>query len=138
MKNTLPEQLKAVRLLQTVQECETFEDALAEIDTADLSLLPALYECFDDQTAQPELMWQLLHLIEDFEEEASLLALLEQTPYMQEHAPNWLTILWARVLNSAEARARLQHEILPLHAFSAVQAYLLSSPTLQAQAHPLF
>jgi hypothetical protein len=120
------------------QAWEDFADAVAEVDTADVTLLPALYACFTDEAAALPVMWQLLHLVEDFEEEASLLALMEQTPSLQEHAPHWLATLWSRTLNSDEARTRLQHEILPLHDFPDVQAYLLSEPTLQAQARQLF
>src|SRR5690348_9410363 len=97
---TIPERLNATRLLQTAEECEQFEDALAEIDPAsDLALLPMLYEVFDDQTAVPELMWQLLHLIESFEKEAHLCTLIEKTPFLRKHAPDWLETFWARILN---------------------------------------
>ena len=143
MITTIPERLKVARLLQTVEDCEAFEDALAELAEGDLdpALLPALLECFDDraQTTQPELMWQLLHLVESFEMEAYLLALIKKTSYLQEYAPDWLLTLWARTLNGDEARTRLQHEIFPLlPGASDVRAYLLAEPALEAQARSLF
>src|SRR5437868_4135914 len=107
--STIVAQLKATRLLRTAEECEQFEDALAEIDPAsDLALLPELYEVFSDEAAVPALMWQLLHLIESFEQEARLRTLIEKTPFLREHAPDWLETFWARTLNSDAARIRLQ------------------------------
>lgn len=132
---SIPERLK--QALAT-QAWEDFADTLAEIDTADVALLPDLYECFTDEAAALPVLWQLLHRIEDFEEEAGLLALLQSTPSLQEHAPTWLEILWARTLNSAEAFTRLKHEMLPLHDFPAVRSYLQTSPALQEQARRLF
>src|SRR5262249_20801771 len=138
--STIVARLKAARRLQSDEDCEQFEDALAEIDPAtDLALLPALYECFDDQTEELDLMWQLVHLVEDFEVEASLRGLIEKTPFLREQAPNWLVILWAGVLNSDEVRTRLQYEILPLlEDTTALRDYLLSEPSWQAKARQLF
>ena len=136
---SIPERLKAARRLQSEEDYEQFEDALAEINpAADLALLPALYEVFDDETKLLDLMWQLLHLVEDFEEEAGLLALIEKTPYLQEHAPKWLNILWARTLNSDEALTRLKYEIFPLIDTTSIADYLRSEPSLQPKAARLF
>jgi hypothetical protein len=96
------------RKLATPEQIDLFEEALEEIDTQDVSLLPKLYLTFDDGTEQPEVMWGLVHLVEVFAVEPGIRTLVDATPQILQQAPEWAKILYSRVLNEDQAALVLQ------------------------------
>jgi hypothetical protein len=68
----------------------------------DPALLPELLRVFTDRTDNHEVMWGLLHLVEDFPAEDFYAAMLDVLPL--DDAREWIEILHFRTLNSDTAR----------------------------------
>jgi hypothetical protein len=109
-------QLKANRYLRTEAEAEAFDAALASLASLPQSRvadsLPELLLVFDDSAEHFEVMWGLLHYVEDFDTETQLHALGEAAPTMLDYASGWVRRLVKRILNSESARMTLR-ETLP-------------------------
>jgi hypothetical protein len=105
------ETLAAARMLRTHEEVRAFDGALAElVKQRDPSDLPALLRVFVDATEDPDnVMWGLVHHVEDFEPVAYAEAFVACLPDTVPSAREWMTILAIRQLNVAEARAWLIH-----------------------------
>lgn len=57
--------------MRSVEEGEAFERAAEQLARRmDAHGLAGMHLTFDDRTEQPERMWGLLHLVEDFDDEA--------------------------------------------------------------------
>jgi Immunity protein 30 len=100
--------LRDTRLMRTAEEGEAFERAVEELarrmDPRDLTgMLLAL----DDRTEQPERMWGLLHLAEDFDDEVFAGAYLTSLRGAMPEGREWMETLLIRQLNSESARATL-------------------------------
>jgi hypothetical protein len=125
----------------TEEKWEDFEDLLDEIKTKDNTLLPEVLEsfaCVDNDVALIDCQWELIHHIEAFETNAYLHALVEKTPFLWEHAPQSLHLLWIRILNSPKHHACLKQAIFPVHDIQHVRAYLLVEPDLAERVGDLF
>jgi hypothetical protein len=96
------------RKLATQEQIGLFEEALEEIDTQDVSLLPKLYQAFDDGTEEHEVMWGLLHVVEAFALEPGVRTLIEATPGLLQQAPEWAKTLYSRMFNEDQAALLLQ------------------------------
>jgi primosomal protein N' len=122
--------LQMNRLLRSPAEVEAFDDALAAI--ADLPeaeigpYLPRLFLVFDDACVQPEVMWGLLHLIEDYDLEPMMRAYVSVIPTMLRQAPDWTLRITNRVLNSEHDRRALKAllSVLPSAERQALHAVL--------------
>ena len=100
--------LGEARLMRTDAEVAQFIAALDELagrrQQADL---PGLHQAFDDQTKHPEVMWSLVHLIEEFDDQAGVNALMAALPKMIPTARDWMKLLVIRTLNSDAGRPLL-------------------------------
>lgn len=101
----LTQQLIDSRLMRTVEEFETFERVLIEIRyLEDINHMPYLCKAFDDETECPEVMFNIIHVIEDYSEIFSIKEYLEMlissTPMMFLHAKTWLVEINIRLLNN--------------------------------------
>lgn len=91
------------RLLQTPEEIGAFEQALKDlISVADVSSIRDLCKGFDDDTEAHEVMFGLVHCVEqlyteDVEEGLKLIALA--VPEVLDRAREWMEILHYRLLN---------------------------------------
>ena len=97
--------LKKNRLLRNTLEVNDFESAIENIVSLnDVNLIKDLCVGFDDQTEDDEVMFGLIHAIEDFEGEKGLLEMAKAIPSMLPHAKGWATVLNYRVLNHEPSR----------------------------------
>ena len=97
--------LKFNRHMRSDQEFRAFEDALAFLAAhPDPNDLPDLHLALDDDCDQHEVMFGLVHFIEDFDLDAQIRAFLSVMPEMTVQAPSWTRTLTVRILNNEEAR----------------------------------
>lgn len=94
--------LLATKKLSTNEECIEFEAALRELQN-NLSVedIDSLSEVFWDDTEDYEVMFGLIHMIEDMRGEAYLNKIAVCTPKMKE-AHEWAMTLNKRIINSPE------------------------------------
>lgn len=103
--NTEIQKLKQNRLLRSKSEFEGFEEALANLsEVTDNKIIKRLCEVFDDNTEDEEVMFQLIHLIEDFQGEDALIETAKAIPLMILQAKRWSKIIQYRILNDNPSR----------------------------------
>lgn len=99
--------LKENRFLRNALEVNNFENAIESIVSLnDVNLIKDLCAGFDDQTEDDEVMFGLIHAIEDFDGEKGLLETAKAIPGMLPHAKEWATVLNYRVLNHEPSRRK--------------------------------
>jgi hypothetical protein len=99
------QKLQQNRLLKNVDEVHDFEEAIENIlFLKDVRLVKDLCSGFDDQTNDDEVMFGLVHAIEDFEGEEGLLEMAKAIPDMLPHAKEWVTTIHYRILNHEPSR----------------------------------
>ncbi len=104
--------LQNSRLLKNKIEVNNFESAIENIVSLNSSkFIKDLCTGFDDKTEDSEVMFGLIHAIEDFEGEEGLLEMAKAIPSMLPHAKEWATILNYRILNHEPSR-RLYIQVL--------------------------
>ena len=92
-------------MLRNANEVHDFEEAIENIiSLQDVILVKDLCSGFDDQTNEHEVMFGLIHAIEEFEGEEGLCEMAKAVPDMLPHAKGWATILHYRILNHAPSR----------------------------------
>ena len=105
------ERLRAIHRLQTGAEMDEYDQLISDLandEPLDPSLLPDLFLSLYDDTDNEELMWGLLHLVEDFPPQAYASALVEVLPRMVAQAKEWALLLLQRMLNGASYRPLLR------------------------------
>lgn len=96
--------LKENRLMQTQEQVNKFENALAEIaDNPDEQNLSAYHLLLDDKCQQPEVMFSLIHWLEAFDIEKQIAAFIEVVPQLMINAPEWTRVIHNRILNDESA-----------------------------------
>lgn len=101
--------LKENRLMQTEQEINNFESALAEIaNNFNEEDLPEYHLILDDKCQHPEVMFGLVHFLESVELEKQLEAFIKVIPQLIIDAPEWTRVLHERILNDKFARDTYQ------------------------------
>ncbi|MBU3134568.1 hypothetical protein KPL40_19355 [Clostridium gasigenes] len=99
------EKLKNNRLLRNREEFINFEEAVEVLaDVRDCKIIVELCKCLDDNTEDEEVMFGLVHLIEDFDEKEGLLEFAKAVPEMLPQAKRWVKILHYRILNDVPSR----------------------------------
>ncbi|MGG3928315.1 Imm30 family immunity protein [Metabacillus fastidiosus] len=94
------------RLLTNELEYEEFDNILEKLaDCTDEKIIQELCMVFDDETEEEEIMFGLVHLIEDFDMEKYLTEMPRALPKMIENAKEWAMILNRRILNDDLYRA---------------------------------
>ncbi len=129
--------LVRTRLLQTLPDIDQFEAALGESNPGDPLVLPTLYAAFDDATRQPEVMWGLVHVVEEAPLEAGMAALIAAIPLMQERAPEWCALLHTRLLNDQDARACYRRLLRGLPSTTSAPAQRFLQHLLENAPSPL-
>lgn len=102
MYMSLPEalsQLKQYAKMHTEEEAKLFDKILCALPPKiDIQIKEQLIELFDDETEFPEVMYNLVHILEhDWDEEYIKLILGKVVDY--EHAPGWFSSLVYHILN---------------------------------------
>ena len=98
------EHLRSFRFLRNRQEVDTFGSTLADISrlgNVTQAETENLYRPFAGSSAQQDVLWGLLHLIEDFDHDIWLPALVAVLPEMMAQSPDWADTVTARILNGA-------------------------------------
>jgi hypothetical protein len=100
------------RLLGAPSDVERFEDAISNLpqDLSDLELA-RLHEAFDDRAAQEEVMWGLLHYMEQYSDEKRLTAFLTSLPKLLVNGNVWVDTVLHRNINPNSARMVLKSMI---------------------------
>jgi len=97
--------LKQNRLLRDKNEFDNFEEAIENLAiVTDNWIIKELCEVFDDSTEDEEVMFGLIHLVEDFQGEEGLLETVKAIPNMIPNAKRWAKILNYRILNDDSSR----------------------------------
>jgi hypothetical protein len=106
----------ASRRIRTKAEVAVFEQALAGLARQAAAepdqhgvVLPGLLLLFDDDCVHFEVMWGLVHMVEDgrlFELDDYLVALIKVLPQLLSQAQEWALLLHYRILNGDQARDR--------------------------------
>ncbi|OCL26007.1 hypothetical protein U472_08245 [Orenia metallireducens] len=102
----ITEKLKRNKLLRNKKEINGFEEALMELNEINnVKIIGDLCKGFDDNTKEYEIMYNVLHAVEDYEGEGAYIELLKITPYMIENdAKEWSKRLHRRILNHSQER----------------------------------
>ncbi|NLW48002.1 MAG: hypothetical protein GXY86_11795 [Firmicutes bacterium] len=97
--------LQQNRLLKNEDEVINFEETIGNLlSLKDAKLIKDLCSGFDDSTNNHEVMFGLIHAIEEFEGEEGLLEMAKAIPDMLPHATDWAIILHYRILNDEPSR----------------------------------
>jgi hypothetical protein len=121
------ERLRSARFLRKPEEVHTFESALSEIERQGgvmQSEAEDLYRVFEDSSAQQDVLWGLLHLIEHLDQDIWLPAFIAVLPEMMTKSSEWADTITARILNT--------ERILP-----ALEALLRSAPRSREAILPI-
>lgn len=95
-------QLYGARMLSTESDFELFDDALAQLDGAiTVDDVYDICKVFHDGTNDDEVMFGMVHLIEQLSGNDYLKCIARFTPNMNE-APEWAMLLNIRILNSQQ------------------------------------
>ncbi len=89
-----------------------FEDVLAEIhELHDADSIPLLIDFFDDDCEYDELMFSIIHTIEDFNDEVYVKKVFKKLEDFYRDAPRWASIVHMRILNSSPTLAAYINEL---------------------------
>lgn len=96
------------RLLENETEIQIFEECLSKIlYYGDVSVIPRLCLAFDDETEQYEIMFGLIHSIENLYKnnmEKGLTLIAKSIPKIMNRGKEWAEILHYRILNHSRVR----------------------------------
>lgn len=96
--------LQENRLMKTSQEIKLFEETLEKLAKyPDDKHLKDLHLILDDNCEHPEIMFSLVHFLEDFEPQQQIQAFIEVIPQLMITAPEWTKIIHNRILNDVSA-----------------------------------
>lgn len=99
--NSYIQKLQENKLLRNQAECEEFDRALESLaNYQGQEIIEDLFLIFDDSTKEEELMFGLIHFLEDYEMKTYLNGLAKVLPKMLPNGKEWATILNKRILNS--------------------------------------
>jgi len=106
--------LQENRLMKTPQEIKLFEETLEKIAKYPKDdNLKELHLILDDNCEHPEIMFSLVHFLEDFDLQKQIPAFIEVIPQLMIAAPEWTKIIHYRIMND-ESACKLYHNTLEL------------------------
>jgi Immunity protein 30 len=104
--------LQENRLMKTPQEINLFEETLEKIakhphddNLKDLHLI------LDDNCEHPEVMFSLVHFLEDFDIHKQIQTFIEVIPQLMIAAPEWTKIIHYRIINDESACKLYQNSL---------------------------
>jgi hypothetical protein len=103
--------LRAIHRLETGNEMDEYDELIGQLareEPLDPLQLPDLLLTFFDDTEQREVMWGLVHHVEDYPAALYVSRLVETLPEMIPQAHEWALLLLRRVLNAESDRLLLQ------------------------------
>jgi hypothetical protein len=106
--------LQENRLMKTPQEIDLFETTLEKIvKYPNNDNLKNLYLILDDNCEHPDVMFSLVHFLEDFDLQKQIQAFIEVIPKLMITAPEWTKIIHYRIVND-ESACKLYRNCLEL------------------------
>ncbi|NER07787.1 MAG: hypothetical protein F6K17_37100, partial [Okeania sp. SIO3C4] len=104
--------LQENRLMKTPQEINIFEETLEKIAKhPNNDNLKDLHLILDDNCEHPEIMFSLVHFLEDFDLQKQIQAFIEVIPQLMNTAPEWAKIIHYRIINDESACKLYQHSL---------------------------
>nr|WP_293095756.1 Imm30 family immunity protein [Okeania sp. SIO2F4] len=104
--------LQENRLMKTPQEIKIFEETLEKIaEHPNDDNLKDLHLILDDNCEHPEIMFSLVHFLEDFELQKQIQAFIELIPQLMNAAPEWTKIIHYRIINDESACKLYQNSL---------------------------
>lgn len=96
--------LQENRLMKTPQEINLFEETLEKIaEHPNDDNLKDLHLILDDNCEHPEIMFSLVHFLEDFEFQKQIQAFIKLIPQLMNTAPEWTKTIHYRIINDESA-----------------------------------
>ena len=103
--------LRTIHRLETGAEMDEYDELIGQLSRAeplDPALLSDLLLSFSDDTERREVMWGLVHHVEDYPAEIYIPGLVAVLPQMVPQAHEWALLLLRRLLNTAGDRSLLR------------------------------
>ena len=98
-------ELNKIKYLKNEAEIKRFDEILINIyKYKDKIPLSRLYTVFDDNTEDDEVMYGLIHLIEEFPPEVEIEEFIKSINLMVPNAKEWAKLLLIRILNHKDCR----------------------------------
>ena len=103
------DKLYKARELASPEQVSIFEEVVVDLqDEGSIKSLQCLLRAFDDSTQQKEVMWSLVHAVEDFDLDTYVSELVVTIPSMIGHAREWMLTLLKRILSTEKTLKILQ------------------------------
>lgn len=113
----LIDQLREHRQLQSPEDVEAFEEALSalaeEPQAAVRDRLPELFLILSDECEFEEILWELVHFIEDFDYQTLVSTFVDVAPQLMDEGPEWVDTFLHRILNNETTRTLLRAYLPP-------------------------
>jgi hypothetical protein len=94
-------ELDRYRDFETEGNIDKFDEVLGKIAKLnDPMSIGSLVKYFDDDSDYHEVLFGIVHLVEEFDDHTYLTELLPSMPWMVENSPYWGKVLHYRILNS--------------------------------------
>lgn len=104
-KNHYIKQLIENKIMETDEQYELFEDSIENLaDLSQIDDIPILCKGFDDSTKEDEVMFGLVHLIENLEGDRFIDLIIQGILGMKQESRDWAKLLIKRILNSDHDR----------------------------------
>ncbi|MGD1807752.1 Imm30 family immunity protein [Dapis sp. BLCC M126] len=98
--------------MKTPQEINIFEETLEKIAKhPNDDNLKDLHLILDDNCEHPEIMFSLVHFLEDFDPQKQIPAFIEVIPQLMNAAPEWTKIIHYRIINDESAGKFYQNSL---------------------------
>ncbi len=108
-------ELKAIIANYSEGLLSDFEDKLYEIHLSrEEEIICELIFSLKDDFEYDELMFSIIHTIEDFEDSLYVSEILKTLPNSVYTSPRWMSIIFMRILNSGESLNSLVNQVLNL------------------------
>ena len=108
-KNVILNNLYENRLLRNSREIEIFENSLAMLNPIfEEKDILQVCEVLDDKTSNPEIMFNIIHLIETKSSEMAFLYTINSVVNIRYKSPDWAKIIIYRCLNDSFSREMLK------------------------------
>lgn len=114
MHDSTIEKLEQSRMMANRSQVEVFEAALRDLSgRGDLNAdaIARLYLVFNDESPQQDVLWGLLHLLEQRPFEDWLSGFVQVAPQMGQRSPEWLDTITSRILNLSATRDLFSDQI---------------------------
>ncbi|MBM3469088.1 MAG: hypothetical protein FJX71_06635 [Alphaproteobacteria bacterium] len=95
------ENLRILSKMESAEDIKTFEEKINELaDNKDPTVLSEMMGLFDDNCQHPEIMYALVHALENFPDDIYVKSLLFEIENGIMKYPSWLVILIYGILNN--------------------------------------